>query len=506
MSKQIGIWLRVSTENQVKGESLEHHQERASLYAKARGWDIKEIYRLEGVSGKKVIDHSETQRMLSDIRSGKITGLIFSKLARLARNTVQLLEFSDIFQEHGADMVSLQESIDTSSPSGRLFFTIIAAMCQWEREEIADRVRASVPVRASLGKPLGGAASFGYSWVGNELKINKDEAPVLKLMFEKFKEHKRKKTVAKILNDKGYKTRKGANFTNTTIERLLRNPVAKGLRKTNYTKSKGEGKHWEVKPKEDWVMVKAPVIVSEQLWNDCNAILEEQDSKKKKIGRRPVHLFSGFTFCHCGEKMYVPSNLDKYNCRKCKNKIPTKDLEEIYHSQIKDYLSAEVNVEAQKKKINEYISDREKQIEKLSKELNKEKKMMDSLVSLHTKGEIPSEGFKDHYEPHFERAKKIDDELPKLQSEIDLLIVQSRDLEEIMNDAKTLYGRWNELENTQKRSIIESITERITIGKDEITIDLNQAAKGKLSDSLTDGNKGTNGHGFIELTNIKFAG
>src|SRR5712692_89356 len=91
--KEVGIWIRVSTEDQVKGESPEHHEKRARYYAESKEWNVKEVYQLDAVSGKSVIGLPETQRMLKDIRSGHITGLIFSKLARLARNTRELLEF-----------------------------------------------------------------------------------------------------------------------------------------------------------------------------------------------------------------------------------------------------------------------------------------------------------------------------------------------------------------------------------------------------------------------------
>jgi len=106
-TKPVGIWIRVSTEDQAHGESPEHHERRARFYAESKEWKVKEVYHLEAVSGKSVKDHPETQRMVRDIKSGHITGLIFSKLARLARNTRELLDFADIFREHNADLISL---------------------------------------------------------------------------------------------------------------------------------------------------------------------------------------------------------------------------------------------------------------------------------------------------------------------------------------------------------------------------------------------------------------
>ena len=78
--KTVGIWIRVSTEDQARGESPAVHEKRARLYAEAKGWDVHTVYDLAGVSGKAVMEHPEAKRMLADMRKAKITGLISPSL------------------------------------------------------------------------------------------------------------------------------------------------------------------------------------------------------------------------------------------------------------------------------------------------------------------------------------------------------------------------------------------------------------------------------------------
>src|ERR1051325_3959863 len=227
--KLVGIWIRVSTEDQAKGESPQHHEERARSYAKSRGWQVKEVYDLAGQSGKAVMQHHEAKRMMKDIERGHITGLVFSKLARLSRNRRELEDFADFFNKHHADLISLSEAIDTSTAGGRMFFHLLGVFAQWEREEITERVNASVLTPAKLGKSINGSAPFGYAWKDRKLVLKPAEAAIRRKAYELFVVHRRKGTVAKLLNAAGYRTRNGSIWRDTSIVRILDESSAKGV-------------------------------------------------------------------------------------------------------------------------------------------------------------------------------------------------------------------------------------------------------------------------------------
>lgn len=470
-TKNIGIWIRVSTEMQVKGESPEHHEKRARLYAEAKGWNVAEVYRLEAISGKTVMDQPETKRMLKDVKEGKISGLIFSKLARLARNTKELLEFAEIFKEHNCDLISLAESIDTSTPAGRLFYTMIAAMATWEREEIAERVAASIPIRAKLGKPLSAQTSLGYKWVNKEFVIDEKEAPIRKLIYEIFLRTKRKKATAKELNDLGYRTRTGAKFGHSTIARLLQDPTAKGIRRANYTSGKnGRG----IKPESEWVYTSCPAIVSEELWDQCNAIINEQMAKVKKPGPRGIHLLSGFVICSCGKKMYVyhKDKTPHYRCKNCNTKIEVADLDEIYHEQLKAFLLTETDIAEYINQSDSRLSEKQELLSTSQANLEQMRRQIKELVDLRLKGELTTETLAPLLKPLEIQVRQLEEQLPELEAEVDFLKIEYLSSETVLDGAKDLYNNWKAMPFEEKRSIVELITNAITISKSDINISL----------------------------------
>lgn len=464
---QVGIWIRVSTEDQARGESPRNHEARARMYAELKGWTVVAMYDLSGVSGKSVAEHPEAQRMFADVAAGRIQGLIFSKLARLARNTRELLEFSDFFQKHNANLISLEESLDTSTPAGRLLYTVIGALAQWEREEISARVAASIPIRARQGKPTGGPGPFGFMWNKDRLLVhNPAEAPTVKRAFELFLETGKLLTTCERLGQEGLRSRKGS-FRPVTLKRILTDTVYKGLRRANYSKSKGNKKSWVLKPEADWVYVPVDPLVEEGVWDQANALLlKNAAGHPKRVPKEGKYLFSGLLVCSCGEKIYVQPysgmKIPRYICRKCRLKINEDVLEEHFRRALKTMIARPEELTA----VNDQQAEndaREERLVLLRRELKTVETRIGTLLDLVSDQTLDRLTFNERFTPLKERKEQILSEIPRLQAGIDFAKANALSKDYLLEKATNFASMWPLLNHDEKRRLVHDLVARIEI-------------------------------------------
>lgn len=149
-NKTVAIYARVST-GQQKAD-LQIRELRS--FVKRSGWKLYKEFVDEGYSGRDT-KRPEYIRMMEDARRRRFNILLVWKLDRLSRSTKDLLTTVEELDALGVDFVSYENQIDTTTPSGKLFFTIVAAFAQFEREIIRERVIAGLDNAKRKGKVLG---------------------------------------------------------------------------------------------------------------------------------------------------------------------------------------------------------------------------------------------------------------------------------------------------------------------------------------------------------------
>jgi site-specific DNA recombinase len=212
--------------------------------------------------------------------------------------------------------------------------------------------------------------------------------------------------------------------------------------------------------------------VSEELWDQANRILTTQRDANRPPARRAVHLFAGFAYCACGSKMYVWSNSPKYRCQVCSNKIPIADLEGVYREQLHGFLLSPEEIHSHREAATEAIREKERLIESAEAELAKLAAEDDRLYALYLADELSKEDFGRRHRPLSARRDQLEHELPSLQAQVDVLRIGLLSQEEALQEAKDLWSRWGTLPSEEKRQIVEAITDRIVVGKEEIEIQL----------------------------------
>ena len=322
--KKCVIYIRVSSERQVQGYSLEGQKRYLKEWAEFEGMTVSEIYVEPGKSGKSITGREVFQKMLNDISTGQVEVdyVVVFKLSRFGRNAKDILNSLTYIKRYGVNLICKEDGLDSSTSMGKMMITILGAVAEMERENILAQTMLGREEKAKQGGWNGGFAPYGYELIDGKLHIKEDEAPIVELIFDKFVNGGMGySTIAGYLNRQGIPKlpsrnshgRKFVDWNVHHIKRMLDNPVYTGRIAFGRTKMERidgtENEYRRVKSDEYIVsddIVHEPII-SDELFEAAKRKRQETTTTgNPKIGRGTKHLLSGILKCPmCGSSMYA---------------------------------------------------------------------------------------------------------------------------------------------------------------------------------------------------------
>ncbi|MEB8333539.1 cassette chromosome recombinase CcrB [Staphylococcus saprophyticus] len=295
--KLVGGYIRVSTERQVEGYSIEGQITQIEQYCQFNGYELVDIYADRGISGKSM-NRPELQRMLNDAKNGKLDCVMVYKTNRLARNTSDLLTIVEELHRQNVEFFSLSERMEVKNSTGKLMLQILASFSEFERNTILENIYTGQYQRALEGYYQGNLP-LGYNNIPDnkkELMINQHEANIVKYIFESYAKGHGYRKIANALNHKGYVTKKDNPFSISAVTYILSNPFYIG--KIQFAKYKDWNDKRRKGLNDNPVIAegKHTAIISQDLWDKVQA-RKKQVSQKPQVHGKGTNLLTGILHC-----------------------------------------------------------------------------------------------------------------------------------------------------------------------------------------------------------------
>jgi DNA invertase Pin-like site-specific DNA recombinase len=314
---------RLSAENYIASQTHENWQL------------ISKHYDDGGFSGGNM-DRPALQELFEDIKHGLIDMVVVYKIDRLSRSIFDFAKIVELFNEHNVSFVSVTQSFNTSTSSGKLMLNMLLSFAQYERELTGERIRDKFASSLKKGIWMGGVVMLGYEVKDRKLLIKGDEAEIIRLIYKQFLASESCIEVAHLLNKLGYRTKikklktgetsGGLMFERKAVQRILKNPYYKGC--VTHKGAVYQGEH--------------EAIIDEETWNAAQEIFKKNAAGPKKPSYMTPSFLKGIIHCACGSLMkhtcssnhglvyryYTCYNQVKYrNCSSAHKNIPAEPVE-----------------------------------------------------------------------------------------------------------------------------------------------------------------------------------
>lgn len=478
----IAAYCRVSTDKTDQLNSLETQKEFFLEYTKRTGDNLIKLYADEGISGTKIKNRKEFQRMLADAEKGLFDMVVVKDISRFARNTVDLLQSVRRLKSLGIETQFLTANM-TSMGNSEFVLTIFGALAQEESANTSKRIKFGKKMNAEKGRVPN--IVFGYDkTIGDyfNLCINENEAKAIRQIFQWYTEEGYGGSkIANMLNERGIKTKRGNNWSQNSVCRILTNEIYTG----KIINGKEEiadfltGQRKE-KDESEWLVTIRPElrIIEDEVFDKAQDILKGRHDSFKITHERQSnkYLFSTLIKCkECGwsfrrtvrqyKNTYVRWVCSGHNGKgadSCPNAV-TVDEEELIQA-LQEYFQ---EILSKKKKVINYVikefqrvykaKDENIEYEKqLNAELNKLRKSREKYMDMYTDDLISREELN-------EKIGGMRKEMERLENELKMVsyhLTRGEQLEAILNSTfKQLEDITDvhEMTNAQLKRLINKI-------------------------------------------------
>ena len=303
------IYTRVSTDQGLEQDfnSLDAQYDASQSYIRSQahaGWTLlRAKYDDGGFSGGNT-DRPALQRLLQDVRAGKVDIIVVYKVDRLTRSLADFAKLVELFDRHNVSFVSVTQQFNTTTSMGRLTLNVLLSFAQFEREVTSERIRDKIAASKRKGLWVGGLAPLGYDTKDRRITVNAQEAERVRTIFRLYlklgslnllmAELRKQGIVTKVRTLKSGTKVGGIPFTRGPLAHLLRNRFYVG----------------NVLFKGEVLAGEQPAIVDRDLFDAVQAKLSEQVNYHKTARMRSEALLAGRIFDDRGNRM-TPSHVRK---------------------------------------------------------------------------------------------------------------------------------------------------------------------------------------------------
>lgn len=402
--KNVCIYLRKSRADEElektlgDGETLSKHRKALLKFAKNNDLDICNI-KEEIVSGENLLFRPKMLELLQEVEEKKYNGVLVMDMQRLGRGDMQdqgiILK---TFKNSNTKIVTPQKTYDLNNDFDEEYSEFEAFMSRKELKMINRRMQGGRVRSVEDGNYIATNAPLGYDIhhinKSRTLKINDSESEIIKIIFERYNSGAGANNVANYLNSLGYKTKSNNNFSSSSILTIIRNPVYIGKitwKKKDIRKSLDPNKikDTRTRDKSEWIIStgKHQPIISEDVFNHSQEILNNRYHIPYQLTNKPVNAFAGLIFCAvCGKALTgrnlrgIKRLLCTYKCGNisCRYDLIEKSVEEILNNYIQIYKLKKSSTPNENLKISKY----QQQVNLFEKELENLKSQKLKLFDL----------------------------------------------------------------------------------------------------------------------------